>query len=109
MRTRNNALRALVTSLKGCPTQDDSCSPKLLIDLWERFRKLRPEEGEEVTASIIAGLVLYNQQAFPGLLNEAERSQLVALSQTALERYLTRAHPPNKLGKTIASAIKEIS
>jgi hypothetical protein len=79
----------------------------MLIDLWDRFRKLSLEEGEEVTAAIMAGLVLYDPQAFPGLLNEAERAQLVVLSQTALERYTAKAYPLNKLGKTIASAIKE--
>lgn len=44
---------------------------------------------------------------FAQLLNEAERSQMIALAKLALERYRQKNNPPNKLGKIIAAALKE--
>jgi hypothetical protein len=41
------------------------------------------------------------------LLNRAEHAQLQALGQLVMERYQQQIHPPNKLGKTIAAALKE--
>jgi hypothetical protein len=109
MRTPAHPLQPLVAALKECRTQDKTCSPKTLIEVWGNLRELNPEQGDQTTAAVMAALVLYDETGFARLLNEAERAQLLALSVTALERYLERAHPPNKLGKTIASAIKESS
>ena len=43
------------------------------------------------------------------LLHEAERSQMRALAKVALERYEEITHPPDKLGKIIAAALKEFT
>jgi hypothetical protein len=59
-----------------------------------------------VPLAVLAGVILQDEP-FARLLNEAERAQLAALAKAALERYQQRTHPPNKLGKIIAAAIKE--
>jgi hypothetical protein len=60
-----------------------------------------------ITPAVLVGVILYDQEIFARLLNEAERAQLVALGKTALERYQQRNNPPNKLGRTIAATLKE--
>ena len=55
----------------------------------------------------MVGVILYDPETFAPLLNEAEHTQLQSLGQSALERYLQLTNPPNKLGKTIAAALKE--
>jgi hypothetical protein len=52
-------------------------------------------------------VILYDKEQFAPLLNEAELAQMLALADKALERYQQRTHPPNKLGKIIAAALKE--
>ena len=47
----------------------------------------------------MAALVLSDEEDFAQLLNEAERSQMLALAKAALERYQQKTNPPNKLGK----------
>ncbi len=106
--TPSTPLLALVSKLKACPAQDSRFSRKLLIESWGSFRLLAPEHGDEITPALMAGLVLYDKTVAQ-LLNEAERAQLNALAKLALGRYEEKTHPPNKLGKTIAAALKESS
>ena len=54
----------------------------------------------------MAGLILYDE-TFAQLLNEAERSQMLALAGKALERYRQETNPPNQLGKIIAATLEE--
>ncbi|MBI3852715.1 MAG: hypothetical protein HY298_20875 [Verrucomicrobia bacterium] len=104
---KSSGLLPLVTKLKACPTLDDSFSQKLLIETWGCLKRTDLEHGDELTPSIMAGLVLFDEEHFVRLLNEAEHSQLAALAKTALERFKEKSNPPNKLGKTIAAALKE--
>lgn len=104
---KSNTLLPLLAKLKACPVLDNSLSEKKLIETWGCFKQLAPEHGDEITPAMMAGLVLYDQEQFAQLLNEAERSQLVALARVALERYQQKTHPPNKLGKILAAALKE--
>ena len=97
----------MLAKLKACPSHDSSFSEKMLVETWGCFRQLAPEHGDEITPAIMAGLVLYDDEQFAQLLNEAERSQMLALAREALERYQQKTHPPNKLGKIIAAALKE--
>ena len=100
-------LLSLVTRLKACPSRDGTFSEKALHESWACFRKVAPEHGDEITPAMIAGLILYDEEQFAQLLNEAERSQMIALSKVALERFREKTNPPNKLGKIIAAALKE--
>ena len=103
----SGALLPLVTKLKACPARDHSLSEKLLVETWNGFKKIDPEHGDEITPAVLAGLILFDEADFAKLLNEAERSQMLALAKVALERYQRKTIPPNKLGKIIAAALKE--
>lgn len=104
----NNNLRPLFARLQACPSLDNRITEKLLLESWGEFRQLAPDHGDEITPALMAGLVLYDQELFAPLLNEAERAQLIALAQLARERYQQKTNPPNRLGKTLAAALKEV-
>ena len=107
MTAANHGLLPLVTILKTCPAHDHGFSQKLLVATWDSLRQTDLEHGDELTPSIMAGLVLFDDEQFAQLLNEAEHAHLTALARTALERFNEKSNPPNKLGKTIAAALKE--
>jgi len=107
MTVKPNTLLPLVAKLKACPSHDDSFSEKMLIETWNGFKQINPEQGDEITPAIMAGLVLFDDEQFARLLNEAERSQMEALAKLVLERYRQKTNPPNKLGKIIAATLKE--
>jgi hypothetical protein len=101
------ALLPLVTKLKTCPARDSSLSRKLLAESWQGFKETDLEHGDEITPAVMAGLILFDEEQYAQLLDGAERAQLAALAKPALERFHEKTSPPNKLGKTIAAAIKE--
>lgn len=103
---KSSALLPLVAILKACPAHDNGFSEETLSKTWERFKQQAWESGDEPPPDVMAGLILHDKQ-FAQLLNEAERSQMAALAEMALERYRHKTNPPNKLGKIIAAAIKE--
>lgn len=100
-------LLPLVMKLKACPSRDQSLSPEELIKTWNSLKQTDPANGDEITPAVMAGLVLFDGKQFAQLLNKAERSQLAVLAAVALERYLQKINPPNKLGKTLAASWKE--
>ena len=104
--TSSGALLPLVAQLKACPTQDNSFSEKLLTEAWERFKHTGWDRGTEPTPAVMAALVLHDENP-ARLLSAAERVQLLALGEAALEHYLEKTNPPNQLGKTIAASLKE--
>jgi len=101
----DSSLGMLAAQLKACPARDQNCSRKRVIALWNSFRKLAPENGDEITPAVLAGLLIYDDPLSTSLLPEAERTQLTALVHNALERFHDQTH--HKLGKTIAATIKE--
>jgi hypothetical protein len=103
----HETLLPLVARLRACPTQASHISEKRLRETWKGFTQTDLEHGDERTPAILAALILYDDEPWVGLLNEVERSQLFALAKVASERYQQIAHPPNKLGKTIAASLKE--
>ena len=102
----SGVLRPLVARLKACPTQDSSFSEKLLLEAWERFKHTGWDRGTDPTPAVMAGLILHDEN-LARLLNAAERVQLLALSEVALERFQEKSNPPNQLGTTIAATLKE--
>ena len=107
MTTPAKGLMPLLAQLKSCPAREQGLTRKELIATWNSFKEINPEQGDEITPAMMAGLVLFDEEQFAQLLNEAERSQLAALAKMALERFTEKSNPPNKLGKTIAAALKE--
>jgi len=104
---RDALLLPLVAKLKACPTQDDRITKKRFLESWNSFKTIAPEQGDEITPAVVVGVILYDDEVFACLLNEAEHAQLIALSRIAAERYLQRTNPPNKLGNVIAASLKE--
>jgi len=100
-------LSPLASKLKECPARDTRITEKRVIEMWACFKRIAPEHGDTISPAILAALILYDPGTFAPLLNRAEQAQLEALGQTALERYRQFINPPNKLGKTIAAALKE--
>jgi hypothetical protein len=100
-------LQPLVDRLKACPSHDTGVSEKALFETWKCYRQIDLEHGDELTPSVMAALILYDDEQFAELLNEQERSQLLALAKAAIERYQQLTNPPNKLGKLIAGIIKK--
>lgn len=106
MSTASNPLLLLATQLKACPTQDNSFSEKLLAEAWERFKHTGWERGNLPSASVIAGLLVQDENVAK-LLTSTEHTQLLGLCSNALERYHEKANPTNQLGKTIAATLNE--
>jgi hypothetical protein len=100
-------LLPLVIQLKSCPAQDDRITTKRLLETWDSFKQIAPDQGDTISSAMMAGLILYDPETFASLLTAAEQEQLITLGLIALERYQNRTNPPNKLGKLIAAAIKE--
>ena len=100
-------LLPLLAQLKSCPAREHGFTRKELVEMWNCIKEITPEHGDEITPAMMAGLVLFDEEQFAQLLNEAERSQLTALAKLALERFTEKSNPPNKLGKAIAAALKE--
>ena len=108
MSTPSSPLLLLATQLKACPTHDTSFSEKLLAEAWERFKHTGWERGSLPTASVIAGLLVHDENVAK-LLTSEEHTQLLGLCSNALERYHEKANPPNQVGKTLAATLKEIT
>ncbi len=106
MSAKTNALRRLFVQLKECPSRYNRFPGDMPRQTWERFQRVAWEPEDEVTPAVLAGVILYDE-TFAQLLNEAERSQMLALAGKALERYRQETHPPNQLGKIIAATLKE--
>ena len=107
MTTSAKGLLPLLAQLENCPAHEHGFTRKELIATWNSYKEINPEHGDEITPAMMVGLVLFDEEQFAQLLNEAERSQLTALAKLALERFTEKSNPPNKLGKAIASALKE--
>ena len=107
MTTPSKGLLPLLAQLKHCPSRDGQITEKRFHAMWNEFRQIALDHGDTIIPAVIVGVILYDPETFASLLNEAEHAQLLALGKTALERYEQQTHPPNKLGKTIAAALKE--
>lgn len=103
----NGTLLPLFAMLHACPSGQGQISEKMLFETWNGFKQLDPEHGDEITPALLMGLMLFDEEPFAPLLNEAEHAQLAVLGRKALERYLQLTHPPNPLGKTLAASLKE--
>ena len=106
MSAKSNALRRLFAQLKECPSRYNRFPGELPRQIWERFKRVAWEPEDELTPAVIAGLILYDE-TFAQLLNEAERSQLLALAMKALEQYRHETNPSHQLGKLIAATLEE--
>lgn len=107
MNAAKEKFRLFAQWLKECPTLDTSINPKLLDEIWSCFRMINPENGDEVTAAMLVGLILHDEESFGALLTDAELTQLAALGRSALDRYQLKINPTNQLGKQLVESLKE--
>ena len=98
-------LKELSQRLKGCPSLDTSINRKLLIEIWNAFREINLDQGDEVTSTILVAVILYDPQSFSPLLDEAELSLLNTIAQQAWERYQTKTNPTNQPGKLLGNCV----
>lgn len=105
----NGKLLPLFKKLTTCPSRDDRITEKRLIETWNCLREINLQQGAEVTPSILIAVVLYDDEQFAELLNEAEHTQLFALARAVFDRYKQFTQPANLLGKTMAASLKESS
>ena len=101
-------LRRLAAKLRECPARNTTISKKLVFETWKSFREIDLEHGDEVTPSVIAGLILLDWEQLYPLLSDAERAQLETLAKTALERYQQFTNPTNPVGQALAGILKDI-
>ena len=105
--TQSDPLKTLFARLKACPSWNNRFPEGMPRQTWERFKLTAWESEDELTPAVVAGLILYDP-TFAQLLNEAERSQLLALANKALERYRDETNPPHQLGNIIAATLEEL-
>jgi hypothetical protein len=107
MNTAKEKFRLFAERLRDCPTLDTSINPKLLCEIWSAFRTINPEHGDDVTAAMLLGLILFDEESFGALLSEAELSQLAALGCSALDRYRLKTNPMNQVGTLLAASLED--
>jgi hypothetical protein len=100
----NEPLLPLVARLKNCQAHDANVSRELFLQCWDELRRADLTPFSKPTVPVMAALVLHDD-GFGLLLNEAERTQLLALVKLALDRYEQETNPPNQLGKLLAGII----
>jgi len=100
----NPSLQPLLARLKACPSHPANVSRESFIASWDELMREDMTPFVKPSLPVMAALLLHDE-TFGQLLNEPEQTQLKALVQLALERYDQQTHPPNKLGKLIASCI----
>ena len=101
-------LQHLAARLRACPARNTTISKKLIFDSWKSFREIDLENGDEVTPSVIAGLILFDWEKLHPLLSDLDLDQLEIIAKTALERYQQLANPPNPAGQALAGILKDI-
>ena len=101
--------RRLAERLKACPSLDTRISKSALLETWKCFQRLDPEQGDEVTPAIMAGILLFDEEQFSPLLTADELTQLAAIASRALDRYQLKTNPPNQPGKALAASLKKES
>jgi hypothetical protein len=107
MTSAKDGFRELVQCLKDCPTLDPTINPKLLCETWSAFRRLDPQQGDEVTPAMLVALILHDEESFAELLTEAQLAQLHLVAGQAMQQYELAIKPKNQVGQLLATTIKE--
>lgn len=96
----------LFIHLRECPSWNNRFPGEMPRQTWDCFLIHGWPKDQELTVPAMAALVLYDQ-TFAQLLTEAERSQLLALAQKAMDKFRQETCPPQQLGMTIAGNLEE--
>jgi hypothetical protein len=71
-----DSFQMLVQNLKLCPTAKATITPKLVNEIWDCMRDIKPQQGDEVTPAMLVALILYDEKSFAELLTAAQLDQL---------------------------------
>lgn len=97
----------LVQNLRLRPTLKPSLTPRQLHEIWSCFRRLDPEHGDDVTPAMLAGLILFDEETFAGLVTEEQLDQLHIIAGQVMQQYELAIKPKNQVGQLLATTIKE--
>jgi hypothetical protein len=102
-----DSFQQLVQNLKLCPTLEATITPKLVNEIWDCMRDIKPQQGDEVTPAMLVALILYDEKAFAELLTEAQLDQLHIVAGQAMQQYELAIKPKNQVGQLLTATIKE--
>lgn len=102
-----DSFKLLVQNLKCCPTAEATITPKLVNEIWDCLRDLKPKQGDEVTPAMLVALILHDEEAFAELLTEAQLDQLHIVAGQAMQNYELVIKPKNQVGQLLTTTIKE--
>lgn len=102
-----DSFQQLVQNLKLCPTAKATITPKLVNEIWDCMRDIKPQQGDAVTPAMLVALILYDEKAFAELLTAAQLDQLLIVSGQAMQQYELAIKPKNQVGQLLAATIKE--
>jgi hypothetical protein len=102
-----DTFKLLVQNLKLCPTAEITITPKLVNEIWDCLREIKPQQGDEVTSAMLVALILYDEESFAELLTEEQLDQLHIVAGQAMQQYELAIKPKNQAGQLLAATIKE--
>ena len=102
-----DSFQQLVQNLKLCPTVEASITPKLVHEIWDCLREIKPAQGDEVTSAMLVALILFDEESFAELLTAQQLDQLHSIAGQALQQYELAIKPKNQVGQLLATTIKE--
>jgi len=102
-----NSYQLLVQNLQLCPTAEATITPKLVNEIWDCMRDIKPQSGDEVTPAMLVALILHDEESFAELLTEAQLDQLHIVAGQAMQQYELAIKPKNQVGQLLATTIKE--
>lgn len=102
-----DSFQLLVRNLKLCQNLEAGITPKLVQEIWDCMRDIRPQQGDEVTSAMLVALILFDEESFAELLTDDQLNQLHIIAGQVLQNYETAIKPKNQVGQLLAASIKE--
>lgn len=102
-----DSFQQLVRNLKLSPTLEIGITPKLVNEIWDCMRNIKPQQGDEVTPAMLVALILFDEESFAELLTEEQLDQLHIVAGQAKQQYELAIKPKNQVGQLLATTIKE--
>ena len=102
-----DSFQQLVRNLKVCSTLETAITPKLVNEIWDCMRDLKPQQGDEVTSAMLVALILFDEESFADLLTDQQLDQLHIIAGQVMQNYELAIKPKNQVGQLMATTIKE--
>jgi hypothetical protein len=102
-----DSFQLLVRNLKLSPTLETGITPKLVQEIWDCMRDIKPQQGDEVISAMLVALILYDEESFAELLTDDQLDQLHLLAGQVMQNYETAIKPKNQVGQLLATTLKE--